>query len=101
MSGSVKNRRKSPVPVRKESGDKEKGSSDGGTPHLPRPELVSSQGSQEEGTTQSGGTEDEVKYIIFSFEHLCGVNYPIIVKHKYLSCLEFSFIVTHVFPENY
>ncbi|PNF30746.1 hypothetical protein B7P43_G06175 [Cryptotermes secundus] len=59
MSGSVKNRRKSPVPVRRERGDKEKGSSDGGTPHLPRPELVSSQGSQEEGTTQSGGTEEE------------------------------------------
>lgn len=61
MSGSVKNRRKSPVPVRRERGDKEKGSSDGGTPHLPRPEVVSSQGSQEEGTTQSGGTEEEVQ----------------------------------------
>jgi hypothetical protein len=61
MSGSVKNRRKSPIPVRRERGDKEKGSSDGGTPYLPPPEVVSSQGSQEEGTTQSGGTEDEVK----------------------------------------
>lgn len=61
MSGSVKNRRKSPIPVRRERGDKEKGSSDGGTPHLPRPEPVSNQGSQEEGTTQSGGAEEEVK----------------------------------------
>jgi hypothetical protein len=61
MSGSVKNRRKSPVPVRRDRGDKEKGSSDGGTPHLPHPELASSQGSQEEGTNQSGGTEDEVE----------------------------------------
>ncbi|PSN54477.1 hypothetical protein C0J52_05558 [Blattella germanica] len=59
MSGSVKNRRKSPIPVRRERGEKEKGSSDGGTPHLPRPEPVSNQGSQEEGTTQSGGTEEE------------------------------------------
>lgn len=59
MSGSVKNRRKSPIPVRRERGDKEKGSSESGTPHLPRPEPVSKQGSQEEGTTQSGGTEEE------------------------------------------
>lgn len=73
MSGSVKNRRKSPVPVRRERGDKEKGSSESGTPHLPRPESIFKQGSQEEGTTQSGGTEEEVKscrrqYLIFSFE---------------------------------
>ncbi|XP_021919502.1 transmembrane and coiled-coil domains protein 2 isoform X2 [Zootermopsis nevadensis] len=59
MSGSVKNRHKSPIPVRRERGDKEKGSSDGGTPHLPRPEPVSNQGSQEEGTSQSAGTEEE------------------------------------------
>jgi len=51
MSGPVKNRRKSPIPVRRERGDKEKGSSESGTPHLPRPESVSKQGSQEEGTT--------------------------------------------------
>jgi len=59
MSGPVKNRRKSPIPVRRERGDKEKVSSESGTPHLPRPESVSKQGSQEEGTTQSGGTEEE------------------------------------------
>lgn len=64
MSGSVKNRHKSPIPVRRERGDKEKGSSDGGTPHLPRPEPVSNQGSQEEGTAQSAGTEEEVKLLI-------------------------------------
>ncbi|XP_069671403.1 transmembrane and coiled-coil domains protein 2-like isoform X3 [Periplaneta americana] len=59
MSGSVKNRRKSPIPARRERGEKEKGSSDGGTPHLPRPDPVSNQGSQEDATTQSGGTEEE------------------------------------------
>jgi hypothetical protein len=64
MSGSIKNRRKSPIPVRRERGDKEKGSSDGGTPHLPRPEPGSNQGSQEEGTTQCGGTEEEVMSLI-------------------------------------
>lgn len=74
MSGSVKNRRKSPIPVRRERGDKEKGSSESGTPHLPRPESVTKQGSQEEGTTQSGGTEEEVKlcrrqFIILNFQH--------------------------------
>jgi len=74
MSGPVKNRRKSPIPVRRERGDKEKGSSESGTPHLPRPESVSKQGSQEEGTTQSGGTEEEVNLhnrqcIILSFEY--------------------------------
>jgi len=63
MSGPVKNRRKSPLPVRRERGDKEKGSSEIGTPHLPRPESVSKQGSQEEGTTQSGGTEEEDIFI--------------------------------------
>ena len=74
MSGPVKNRRKSPIPVRRERGDKDKGSAESGTPHLPRPESVSKQGSQEEGTTQSGGTEEEVKLckrqcIILSFEY--------------------------------
>jgi hypothetical protein len=30
------------------------------------------------------------------------VYYPCIVKYyEYVSCLEFSFIMTHVFPENY
>ena len=72
MSGSVKNRRKSPIPVRRERGEKDKGPSDGGTPHLPRPDPLSNQGSQEEGTIQSGCTEEEVH----NFPHVDFLHFP-------------------------
>nr|CAD7446168.1 unnamed protein product [Timema bartmani] len=57
MSGPSKHRHKSPGTTRRE---REKGTSDGGTPHLPRMEPIYNQGSQEEGVTTHSGTDEDV-----------------------------------------
>nr|CAD7193912.1 unnamed protein product [Timema douglasi] len=67
MSGPSKHRHKSPGAAR---GDREKGTSDGGTPHLPRMEPIYNQGSQEEGVTTHSGTDEDVDIFLPSSSFL-------------------------------
>ncbi|XP_066993272.2 transmembrane and coiled-coil domains protein 2 isoform X2 [Anabrus simplex] len=63
MSGSTKGRHKSPVPLRK---DRDKSSSDGGTPQPSRQDPVSNQGSEEDRAGHSGTEEDVDIYLASS-----------------------------------
>nr|CAD7455691.1 unnamed protein product [Timema tahoe] len=67
MSGPSKHRHKSPGTTRRE---REKGTSDGGTPHLPRMEPIYNQGSQEEGVTTHSGTDEDVDIFLPSSSFL-------------------------------
>nr|CAD7392792.1 unnamed protein product [Timema cristinae] len=67
MSGPSKHRHKSPGTTR---GDREKGTSDGGTPHLPRMEPIYNHGSQEEGVTTHSGTDEDVDIFLPSSSFL-------------------------------